>query len=80
MFISSPKISKVDLSKMVDQMVSNKLNSLSALLDGVSLEELTNFAVPLTGQQTQDQLHDGVLLGYRDGKLVEENNLNGGTF
>ena len=50
------------------------------ILDGVALEELTNFSVPLTGQQTPDQQQDGVLLGYKDGKLVEEPNLNGGTF
>jgi hypothetical protein len=57
-----------------------KLNAAAMILDGVSLEELTNFSVPLTGNQTQDQLRDGVLLGYKDGKLVEENELNGGEF
>lgn len=57
-----------------------KLNGTEKILDGVSLEELTNFSVPLTGQQTEQQRHDGVLLGYKDGKLVEETDLNGGTF
>lgn len=57
-----------------------KLKGADKILDGVSLEELTNFSVPLTGQQNADQRHDGVLLGYKDGKLVEETDLNGGTF
>lgn len=61
-------------------VIEQKLNASSNVLDGVSLEELVNFAVPLTGQQTPDQLEDGVLLSYKDGKLVEERDLNGGNF
>jgi hypothetical protein len=60
--------------------VETKLLSAASILDGVALEELVNFSVPLTGNQTPDQLHDGILLGYKDGKLVEETDLNGGTF
>jgi hypothetical protein len=60
--------------------VEQKLNRSSNVLDGVSLEELVNFSVPLTGAQRQDQLEDGVLLAYKDGKLVEESDLNGGNF
>lgn len=60
--------------------VEQKLNQSSNVLDGVSLEELVNFAVPLTGNQRADQLEDGVLLAYKDGKLVEEADLNGGAF
>jgi hypothetical protein len=60
--------------------VEAKLNSAVSILDGVSLEELTNFSVPLSSKQTPDQLKDGILLGYRNGKLVEEKDLNGGIF
>ena len=71
----------------IDEVIFNirkemdtRLNPSSAILDGVSLEELTNFAVPLSSQQSQDQIHDGIILGYKDGKLVEEKELNGGSF
>ena len=60
--------------------VELKLQNSSNVLDGVSLEELVNFAVPLSSEQRADQLEDGVLLAYKDGKLVEEVDLNGGTF
>jgi len=77
----------VQVIARIDSMVTNRLNAIEAkllasanVLDGVNLEELMNFSVPLTGAQTPEQLHDGVLLGYKDGKLVEETDLNGGTF
>ena len=73
-------ISLYDVIYHIRQELGTRLDPASAILDGVSLEELTNFAVPLTSQQTPDQLHDGVLLGYKDGRLVEETDLNGGTF
>lgn len=60
--------------------VEQKLNQSANVLDGVSLEELVNFAVPLSSEQRTDQLQDGVLLSYKDGQLVEETDLNGGTF
>ena len=60
--------------------IEKTLVDSSSVLDGVRLEELVNFAVPLTSQQTRDQLEDGVLLSYKDGELVEETSLNGGTF
>lgn len=72
---------------VVNDLISSRLSAVESIIkkaenivDGVSLEELTNFSVPLTSKQTPDQLHDGVLLGYKDGKLVEETDLNGGTF
>lgn len=61
-------------------VVELKLQNSSNVLDGVSLEELVNFAVPLSSDQRADQLEDGVLLAYKDGKLVEEADLNGGAF
>ena len=77
----------VQITDAINEIISARLSAVEArllsaasILDGVSLEELTNFSVPLTSKQTQSQLTDGVLLGYKDGKLVEENNLNGGTF
>jgi hypothetical protein len=73
-------ISLDDVIYHIRNELSTKLNPASAILDGVSLEELVNFAVPLSSQQTPDQIHDGVLLGYKDGKLVEETSLNGGEF
>ena len=60
--------------------IETKLKDSESILDGVALEELVNFSVPLTSQQSPDQIEDGVLLSYKDGKLVEETNLNGGTF
>ena len=69
-----------DMRNYVQDALDNRLRSAEYILDGIKLEELTNFAVPLTAEQTPDQITDGVLLGYKDGKLVEENELNGGTF
>lgn len=87
---SPPKTrSQIDVQviERIDSMVVARLNAIEAkllasknVLDGVNLEELMNFSVPLTSEQTSDQLHDGVLLGYKDGKLVEEKDLNGGNF
>lgn len=78
---------KGQIVNIVNDMVAQRLSAIEEklllaanIIDGVSLEELTNFSVPLTSKQTQDQIHDGVLLGYKDGKLVEEKDLNGGTF
>ena len=77
----------VQITDTINQMIAARLSavelrllSAASVLDGVSLEELTNFSVPLTSAQTPNQLKDGVLLGYKDGKLVEETSLNGGTF
>lgn len=77
----------IQITELVDALVVARLNAIEAtlkssagVLDGVKLEELMNFSVPLTSEQTSDQLHDGVLLGYKDGKLVEETDLNGGSF
>lgn len=78
---------KGQITTIVNDLVASRLNAIEdkllraeSIMDGVSLEELVNFSVPLSSHQTSSQLHDGVLLGYKDGKLVEENNLNGGTF
>jgi hypothetical protein len=60
--------------------IEKKLTDSANVLDGVALEELVNFAVPLSSEQRTDQLQDGVLLSYKDGQLVEETDLNGGTF
>jgi hypothetical protein len=68
------------VKQSIDDLISQRLSAYQNILDGVSLEELTNFAVPLLSAQTPDEKEDGVLLGYRDGKLVEEKNLNGGEF
>jgi hypothetical protein len=77
----------VQITDAINEIISARLSAVEArlfaaasVLDGVSLEELTNFSVPLTSKQTPDQIHDGVLLGYKDGKLVEETDLNGGNF
>ena len=78
---------KSQITNIVNDLVAQRLSAIEEklflaanIIDGVSLEELTNFSVPLTSKQTPDQLHDGVLLGYKNGKLVEETDLNGGTF
>ena len=92
MILISPQKTKKQLDAIIEKndttqllldrlsAVEQKLKLSSNVLDGVSLEELVNFAVPLTGDQRADQLEDGVLLAYKDGKLVEEVDLNGGTF
>jgi hypothetical protein len=77
---SPPSLSRTSIENIVKTIVDQKLAQYKDLLDGVSLEELTNFNVPLTGQQTPEELKDGILLGYKDGKLVEETDLNGGQF
>lgn len=75
------------ITDLINEMIAARLSAVeakllksAAVLDGVSLEELVNFSIPLTAQQTPDQIHDGVLLAYKDGKLVEETDLNGGSF
>ena len=92
MIIISPQKTKKQLDTIIEkndttQLLLNRLsaveqmlNQSSNILDGVSLEELVNFAVPLSSEQRADQLEDGVLLAYKDGKLVEEVDLNGGAF
>ena len=77
---SPPALSKATIEKMVNLIIEQKLQPYMAILDGVSLEELTNFSVPLLSAQTIEEKEDGILLSYKDGKLVEETNLNGGTF
>jgi len=85
-FVTTSK-TKGQITTIVNDMVSARLSAIeeklaiaAATLDGVSLEELLNFSVPLSSKQTPDQLKDGILLGYKNGKLVEEKDLNGGTF
>ena len=92
MILISPQKTKKQLDAIIEKndttqllldrlsAVEQKLKLSSNILDGVSLEELVNFAVPLSSEQRADQLEDGVLLAYKDGKLVEEVDLNGGTF
>ena len=75
-----PSLSRTSIENMIKTMIDRRLKPYMNILDGVALEELTNFSVPLTGQQTPDQQEDGLILSYKDGKLVEETNLNGGTF
>jgi len=87
MKFTSPSKSKLEIANIAVEALNSRLSSIEtklkdseSVLDGVSLEELVNFAVPLTSQQTPDELQDGVLLSYKDGKLMPEKDLNGGTF
>ena len=80
MLLSPIGLTLDDIKITIQEALDNRLKASEYILDGVKLEELVNFAVPLTSQQTPDQIHDGVLLGYKDGKLVEEPDLNGGSF
>ncbi len=73
-------ITKSDVEEYINEIITERLSAYGNILDGVSLEELTNFDVPLLSAQTADEREDGILLSYKDGKLVEENNLNGGAF
>ena len=73
-------ITKSDVEDYINEIITERLSAYGNILDGVSLEELTNFDVPLLSAQTADEREDGILLSYKDGKLVEENNLNGGAF
>jgi hypothetical protein len=68
------------VKQSIDDLISQRLSAYQNILDGVSLEELTNFDVPLLSAQTVDEREDGVLLSYKDGKLMEEKSLNGGEF
>ena len=68
------------VKQSIDDLISQRLSAYANILDGVALEELTNFDVPLLSAQTAEEREDGILLSYKDGKLVEENNLNGGAF
>jgi len=87
MKIFSPTKTKNQIETIAINALNARLSAIektlvdsASVLDGVQLEELVNFSVPLTGEQRQDQLEDGVLLSYKDGKLVEETSLNGGIF
>ena len=77
---SPPSISKATIMGLIQKMINERLNQYKDILDGVALEELTNFDVPLLSAQTTDEKNDGVLLSYKDGKLMEEKDLNGGEF
>ena len=68
------------VKQSIHDLISQRLSAYGNILDGVSLEELTNFDVPLLSAQTTDEREDGVLLSYKDGKLMEEKSLNGGEF
>ena len=87
MQVGTPQKTKKQIAAIANDAVNERLSAIemvlknsASVLDGVKLEELVNFSVPLTGEQRQDQLEDGVLLAYKDGKLVEESDLNGGAF
>lgn len=73
-------VSESDIELYVHNIITRRLAPYQNILDGVALEELINFDVPLLSAQTLDEKEDGVLLAYKDGKLVEEKNLNGGEF
>lgn len=73
-------ITKSDVQDYIHEIITERLSAYANILDGVALEELTNFDVPLLSAQTPEEREDGILLSYKDGKLVEENNLNGGEF
>jgi hypothetical protein len=73
-------ISKSDVADYINEIITERLSAYENILDGVSLEELTNFDVPLLSAQTAEEREDGILLSYKDGKLMEETNLNGGEF
>lgn len=80
MIFISPTVNLVDIENLIHGIITQRLSGSANILDGVSLEELTNFDVPLLSAQTLDEKEDGVLLAYKDGKLVEEKSLNGGEF
>jgi hypothetical protein len=73
-------ITRSDVEQYIHEIITERLSAYENILDGVALEELTNFDVPLLSAQTPEEREDGILLAYKDGKLVEENNLNGGEF
>jgi hypothetical protein len=73
-------ITRADVEGYINEIITERLSAYGNILDGVSLEELTNFDVPLLSAQTPDEREDGILLAYKDGKLVEEKDLNGGEF
>jgi hypothetical protein len=73
-------VTKSDVADYINEIITERLSAYENILDGVSLEELTNFDVPLLSAQTAEEREDGILLSYKDGKLMEETNLNGGEF
>jgi hypothetical protein len=73
-------ITKSDVQDYINEIITERLSAYANILDGVALEELTNFDVPLLSAQTPEEREDGILLSYKDGKLVEETDLNGGEF
>ena len=80
MMLTPVSVSLDEVIIAVRKELDDRLRGSQHILDGVTLEELVNFDVPLLSAQSADQQNDGVLLSYKDGKLVEENNLNGGSF
>ena len=80
MMLTPVSVSLDEVIIAVRKELDDRLQGSQHILDGVTLEELVNFDVPLLSAQSADQQNDGVLLSYKDGKLVEENNLNGGSF
>ena len=80
MLLTPVSVSLDEVIIAVRKELNDRLAKSEHILDGVKLEELVNFDVPLLSAQSADQQNDGILLSYKDGKLVEENNLNGGSF
>lgn len=80
MLLTPVSVSLDEVIIAVRKELNDRLAKSEYILDGVKLEELVNFDVPLLSAQSADQQNDGILLSYKDGKLVEENNLNGGSF
>ena len=90
-FTYIPNVSKeqitAQVASVVDNLVMTSISSIQQnLIDygtikpGIEVEDLLDFNIPLAAQQTADQLHDGILVSYKDGELKPTANLNGGSF
>jgi hypothetical protein len=76
MLLNSVFISMDDIRIEIEKALNERLKPAEHILDGVSLEELVNYDIP----PLSSEVESGVILSYRDGKIVKNEVLNGGVF
>lgn len=80
MLLNSVFVTMDDIRKEIQKALDDRLKPAEYILDGVSLEELVNYDIPPLSSQSPDQVDDGIILSYKDGKIVQNDVLNGGVF
>lgn len=80
MILNAVSLNLDDVRIEIQKALNDRLAKSEYILDGVKLEELTNYDITPLSAQSPDKIEDGVILAYKDGKVVQGDVLNGGTF